>query len=333
MVKISVVIPVRNVSDAIQNILDQVIAQDFNREEFEVNIADGASSDNTVDVINGYRNKGVTVNVIRIAETGRSAGLNAAIKASRGEYICRLDLRTQIGPNYLKECLATIERTGAANIGGLQVPVGRTEVQRAIGWAMSHPFGAGNAKFKTAKASGYVDSVYLGFFRKSVFNEIGLFDDSGRLLSEDSDMNERIRASGQKIYLNVEIKVGYEPRGSLWQHFKLYHRYGIARIGNLRKNRRLTSWRQLPAPVFVAGLVLCPLICLFLPVFWWGFGIAVGFYLMLLGYVSALLAWRNKSPIAFLTLLGAFPLMHIGWGSGFWRGLFAMSNRDEKVVV
>ena len=58
--------------------------------------------------------------------------------------------------------MATLRRTGAANVGGRQVPVGDGRFARAVGLALTTPLGAGDSRYKTGGPEGPVDTVYLG---------------------------------------------------------------------------------------------------------------------------------------------------------------------------
>lgn len=329
---VSIIIPVWNSAAAIESCLDQVRVQDYVAEKIEVIVADGASTDLTVDIAQVYAANDPRFRVLSLKKGGRAYGLNAAIRVARGSIICRLDVRTRIERDYIRLCVQTLRETGAQNVGGLQVPDGQTPAQMAIGWAMAHPFGAGNAQFKIAKRSSFVDSVYLGCFRRSVFDRVGLFDESGLLISEDSDMNQRIRAAGGKIFLNTAILVGYRPRGSIVEQGKLYWRYGLARAGFARKHRRLSAWRQLVAPTFV---VLCLGLSSLAPFSWWaGITLAgvLAIYMSADLLVSTRITLQHHSPRSWLTLCIVFPVMHLAWGMGFWRGLLQQQN-DIDVVV
>jgi glycosyltransferase involved in cell wall biosynthesis len=46
------------------------------------------------------------------------AGLNLAIAASAGEIIVRCDSHSVLPPGYVARAVETLERTGAANVGG-----------------------------------------------------------------------------------------------------------------------------------------------------------------------------------------------------------------------
>jgi len=326
---VSVVIPVRDAAKYLPTCLDQLLQQDYPHEQMEVIIVEARSCDATVEVAKSHPLEKIARKVLICPESGRSHGLNMGIRAAAGGAICRLDARTRIPHDYISTCVRTLAETGAANVGGLQVPEGNTPAQIGIGLAMSHPFGVGNAQFRLAKSDCYVDTVYLGFFRRDIFDKVGWFDERPNVISEDSDLNQRICAAGEKIYLIARLRVGYEPRASLRDQFILYFRYGMARAGNTLKHRNITSWRQLAAPglVFVAmALVLAA---------WWlpvarlvllGLG---AFYLAIDILVAFQLAWQARRPAVLPYLLAAFPCMHWSYGLGFWF-VMLVPNRAKK---
>ncbi len=330
---VSVVISTRNAGSSIAECLKQLSVQDYPRGQLEVIVADGGSEDDTIADAERCDLKGIPVKVLRLPRVSRASALNAAIRESRGSVICRLDVRTRIGTDYVRRCVETLARTGAENVGGILVPEGSTRTQKAIGWAMAHPFGAGNASFRVGKRSGYVDTVYPGFFRKEALEKVGMFDERPGVISEDSDLNQRIRAGGGKIFLDTQVRVGYEPRHSIGEQGRLYFRYGVARAGNLRKHRRLTAWRQLAAPLLVLALFGFPLLGIFdhrAALVW---GAVAASYLGVDVLVASLGASERADWRAFPELCLVFPVMHIAWGLGFWRGLVGPSQRDEQLPV
>lgn len=318
---VSIVIPTRNAASLLPACLERINAQDYPHHLMEIIVADGCSSDTSQQAAESFRLNTIRFQFLKLEKPGRAYGLNQAIRLARGDAICRLDVRTRIDPAYVRMCVETLLATGASNVGGLQVPLGSGLVQTAIGMAMAHSFGVGNAKFRIARQSGFVDSVYLGFFRRQIFDEVGLFDESSILLSEDSDMNERIRRSGRTVYLNVAIRAAYEPRETLRDQCLLYFRYGGARAGNLRKHRQLTSIRQLAAPMFVLLFISLPIAGIAWKGFLVAWAILVSTYLTfdLLASVQLCLRRKRLAPIVVLPLV--FPCMHFCWAFGFFRWL------------
>lgn len=327
--RVSIVIPVRDAANLLPACLDQLVQQDYPQELMEVVVVDGMSRDATVRVAREYPLGRISKQVLECPSLGRSQALNMGIRAATGEAICRLDARTRIPSNYISACAQALTATGADNVGGRQVPDSTTPTQIGIGLAMSHPFGAGNAQFRIAKASGFVDTVYLGFFRRSVFDRVGWFDETANIISEDSDMNQRIRETGGKIYLLADLQARYEPRSSLREQSALYYRYGGARAGNILKHRSITAWRQLAAPGLVATLVILMAAAWFSSSAWFLLLFLVGLYLILDGAAALQLAAKANRLDVFPYVFAAFPCMHIGYGFGFWRRILLPESENR----
>jgi succinoglycan biosynthesis protein ExoA len=320
---VSVVIPVLNAGRYIRECLDQIKRQDYPLENIEVLVADGGSEDDTVDSARRVNCSPMRVRVIEVGNPGRAQGLNAAIKVASGSAICRLDARTRIRPDYVRKCVETLSRTGAMNVGGLLVPVGDTSKERAIAIAMAHPFGVGGAQFRVGTRSGEVDTVYLGFFSRRVFEEVGLFDEDGAVISEDSDLNFRIRKAGGVVFLNTDIEAYYRVRSTLRDQFCLYYRYGGARAGNILKHLRITSLRQIVAPSFTATLACSGAAAFVSKPALLVFSGVVGVYLAASLVCSCFVCIRSRMPSLIPAVVGSFASMHFGFGFGFWRRLAA----------
>ena len=61
--------------------------------------------------------------------------------------------------------MATLERTGAHNVGGRQRPVGATALERAVALATLHTLGSGAARYRVGGGEGPVATVFLGVLR------------------------------------------------------------------------------------------------------------------------------------------------------------------------
>lgn len=319
---VSVVLAVRNEEASIRRVLAQIFSQDYPASLLEVIVVDGQSDDKTAEVAGSFSHCGRAPIVIRFTERGRSQGLNAGIRAAKGSVIVRIDARTSIEPDYMSRCVDTLLTTGADNVGGVQRPIARSKKQKAIGIALSHPFGVGNAPFRLGNRSGFVESVYLGCFRREVFDKVGFFDEDAPVISEESDLNLRIRKTGGSVYLNKDIVASYYPRERFIDFWKLYYRYGGARAGTFLKHKTLTSWRQLVPPLFLLVLASCALIgaIVDLRLLYLVPGI-LGIYAIINTFVSISLVLKTREFNLVPLLFSAFACMHFAWGLGFWRRL------------
>lgn len=318
---VSVILSVRNEQANVQRILKQVFEQDYPPNRVEVIVVDGQSDDRTVEVASSFSQAGRTPIVMRLSERGRSQGLNRGILAAKGEVICRLDARTFIASDYISRCVETLEQTAADNVGGVQRPIAESRRQEAIGLAQSNPFGVGNAQFRLGNRSGFVDSVYLGCFRREIFDKVGLFDEQAAVISEDSDINQRIRDAGGKVYLNKDIVAYYYPRETFTDFWKLYYRYGGARAGNVLKHGKLTAWRQAVPPLFLLTIAALSVISVVDFRFLYLAATMLGIYVVMNLAVSTAIGFMRKKPWLVPLVAFAFACMHFGWGLGFWKRL------------
>jgi len=78
---------------------------------------------------------------------------------------------------------------------------------------MRSPLGVGSAKFHTGGEAGFVDTVYLGVFRRDALLAAGGFDERFTR-AQDWELNFRLRQQGGKIYFDPKLKVTYRPRAS-----------------------------------------------------------------------------------------------------------------------
>lgn len=330
---VSVVIPVRNEEEHIAPCISQLLKQSYPQDDLEILVVDGNSEDRTRDIVEEIMSNSNAASIIstigrvfsvRLLENPkgqRASGLNVGIKEAKGDLICRIDARTRIFPDYISKCVATILRTGADNVGGVVRPICHTSTQKAIGLAVSHPFGAGGAQFRLSRESGFVDTVYPGFFRRSIFDKVGLFDEEAPIISEDSDINQRIREAGGKVYLDSSVVVYYQPRESILGFWRLYFRYGGARAGNLLKYKKLTAWRQFGPPFLLASLVVLAILSVVNTTFLTGFlGLAFSYLLTNLA-VCFLICLREKDFRILAKLFLAFVGIHLIWPLGFYKRL------------
>src|SRR5690606_13880859 len=144
---------------------------------------------------------------IRVIDNPRRitpTGLNAAIRAARGDIIIRMDVHTQYAPDYLRRCVEVLEETGADNVGGAQRASGDSFRSRVFRAAFHSPFAVGGAKAHAADYEGYVDTVFLGCWHKSTLFRVGLFDET-LVRNQDDELNLRLVRMGGKIWQSRKI--------------------------------------------------------------------------------------------------------------------------------
>jgi glycosyltransferase involved in cell wall biosynthesis len=322
---VSVVMPIRNEADFIAQSLGSVLAQDYPTDRFEVLVADGRSNDRTREIVSSLAGQVPQVRVIDNPEGIVPTGFNAALRVARGDIIVRVDGHTELANDYVRQCVVELERTGAENVGGRMTAGGKGPVGNAIVLATSSPFGVGGARFHYSESEEWVDTVYLGAWRRSTFDRLGGFDEEF-VRNQDDEFNYRLRAAGGRILLSPKIRSRYFSRGSWAALWRQYEQYGFWKVRVLQKHAAQMKLRQFAPPAFVVGLLLALASAPFSRL-----GRIAGGALVL-SYLAAL-AWgtlRSRSgqpPSVVARLPIAFAILHVSYGLGFMAGLLRFAGR------
>ena len=308
---VSIVIPARNAEATIASTLDSVLSQDYGG-PMEVIVADGSDTPATSEMV---RRQYPTVRLVPNPARTAGFGMNAGLRASTGEIVARCDAHALLPPGYLRRAVETLERTGAANVGGRQRPVGRTFFERAVALAMSLPLGAGDARYRIGGAEGPVDTVYLGVFRRRALETVAGYDSSLHR-NQDYELNWRLRARGEKVWFDPELSVAYAPRGTLPSLASQYFDYGRWKRVVLRLHPSSARTRHFAAPLLLSGLA-ASIVLAWAGVPWWAAAALPLAYLLALAGGALAAGIRRREPSASLLPL-ILATMHVSWGAGFF---------------
>jgi glycosyltransferase involved in cell wall biosynthesis len=320
----SVIVPCYNEAHSIRGLLLALLAQTYPLEEMEVVIADGGSDDGTREHVEQFSKDHPELSLRIIENPAREipVALNLAIRHSQGQVVVRLDAHSVPDREYVRRCLETSNRTGAANVGGVWDirPGNDTWVARAIARAAAHPVGAGDARYRVRGAEGAVDTVPFGAFRRQWLGKVGRFNED-LLANEDYEYNARIRRLGGTVWFNPEIRSSYIARPSLRALGRQYARYGFWKARMLLRYPNTLRWRQALPPLFVLSTPLLAALSLAWPTAGGLLAIEWGAYVILQLVAAVAQALRHRD----ITLTAGMPLawitMHLAWGSAFWWGL------------
>ena len=216
---ITVLCPTYNEAEYIERVLKFFIKSSPSGKELL--LIDGGSTDGTKKIINEWTNNYSNIHLLENGNKYVPFALNIGIKNSNGDPIIRLDAHTEYANDYLEKIVETFEKTGADIVGGPMNAVGKTDFQIAVAQATSTVFGVGDSKIHKGKYKGEADHVYLGAWRRKLFDEIGYFDERLKR-NQDDEFHYRARSLGKIIYLNPEIKSYYYPRSSISKVIKQY---------------------------------------------------------------------------------------------------------------
>jgi succinoglycan biosynthesis protein ExoA len=319
--------PVLNEARYLETAIATVLDQDYAGEK-ELILALGPSTDGTDAIVERLSAADPRITSVHNPETDIPVGLNLAIKASRFPIIVRVDAHSELEPGYTSRAVETLERTKAANVGGIMHARGKTAFQSAAARGYNSRFGLGGARYHGGGDEGPAESAYLGVFRREVLTEVGYFDESIRR-GEDWELNLRIRAAGHSVWFDPALQVTYWPRESWTKLVRQFCATGIWRGELVRRYRGRNPWRFFVPPVLVLTVlasVVLGILQLTGAVSGWPSAVASLIYLgpaayVLLVLALAFIADRGSSFLDRWFFVVVLPTMHLSWGVGFILGL------------
>lgn len=202
---VSVVIPNFNGESYIENCINSVKKQNY--ENIEIIVVDDASQDRSVEIIKTFENVSLYINE---KNSGFDVSINRGIRAASGEYLLLLNNDVVLTPDFITRLVASIEKKERIfSVSSKMVRYyERDKIDDAgdfyhiLGWAFKRGDGASVQRYNRP---GRVFSACAGagLYRKSVFDEIGLFDENFFAYMEDVDIGFRAMTSGYENW--------YEP--------------------------------------------------------------------------------------------------------------------------
>jgi cellulose synthase/poly-beta-1,6-N-acetylglucosamine synthase-like glycosyltransferase len=320
---VTAMVVVRNEQDYIEQSLMSLINQDFPKENYEIIVVDGLSNDNTLKIINDIiknNNTKVKITLLKNEKRILAAGWNIGIKNAKGEYVVRIDAHAKANKDFIKQSLDTMKKMpkDVACVGGKITSVSLKGGDETVSKVLSSPFGIGNSKFRYSDKAQYVDTVAFGLYKRSIFDEVGLFDETLER-NQDNNMHNRIRKAGYKFYFNPRIKSEYYVRNSLKKMLRQGFLNGKWNVIVFRQDKKSLSIRHIVPLFFVLSIIVLT-----------GLSFVSKYFLfvllleLLLYIVLAILfaLKKTKNIIEVFKMLVYYFLLHVSYGIGEISSIF-----------
>lgn len=306
--KYSVVIPVYNRPDEVDELLQSLCGQTY--QNFEVVVVEDGSAIPCKQVVKKYTEM-LDVHYFEKPNSGPGQTRNYAAERSRGEYLLILDSDCILPETYLAAVEAELQRELADAFGGPdRAHDSFSDVQKAINYAMTSFFTTGGIRGGKKKMDKFYPRSFNMGVRAEVYKALGGF--SAMRFGEDIDFSIRIFKGGYRCRLFPEAWVWHKRRTDLKKFFKQVHNSGIARIDLYKKYPESLKLVHLLPAVFTVGVVMVLLVAFICP---WSLLLLALFAVVI--FIDASI--RNKSiKIGALSVIAAF-IQLTGYGSGFLR--------------
>lgn len=172
-------------------------------------------------------------------------GLNAAISASTGNVIVRVDSRCRVQSDHIERVLTALGDSEVGSVGGAALVLDRGLFGSTYAIAFNSMM-LGPTVYRYRRSSGSVDTAYLGAWRRNDLEEVGGFD-SRMVRNQDNELSDRIRASGKRVFYDAGIVVGYFNSRSFSEAVQHHHEFGLWRMVQRSNGQRALTPRHLVA--------------------------------------------------------------------------------------
>ena len=308
--KYSVIIPVYNRPDELQELLSSIAAQGRSPEEVEVVCVEDGSSVRCENITTLFSDR-LNIRYFYKDNSGPGQTRNYGAERASGDCLIILDSDVVLPPGYFDAIDRELEREDCDAFGGPdRANKDFTVMQRAINYAMTSFFTTGGIRGGNRKMDKFYPRSFNMGIRREVYKALGGF--SKMRFGEDIDLSIRIFKGGYRCRLFPEAWVWHKRRTDLKKFFKQVHNSGIARI-NLYKRypESLKLVHTLPA-VFTVGCATLIIISIFWP---WALILLLLFALII--FLDATV--KEDNPEVGLMAVPAAFVQLTGYGSGFLR--------------
>lgn len=317
--KYSVVVPVFNRPNEVQELLESLAVQTFR--DFEVVIVEDGSTETSEAVVRQFSGQ-LNISYFYKKNSGPGDSRNYGMRMAGGNYFLILDSDCILPPEYMAEVDRSLKTDYADCFGGTDTALDSfTDVQKAINFAMTSVLTTGGVRGGSEKLGKFQPRSFNMGISKKAFEASGGF---GRIHpGEDPDLTIRLWKLGfeTRLFKNVSV---YHKRRIDWGKFYTQ----VNKFGKVRPI--LDRWHPeyakityfFPAAFLVGGIVACIALLLGFPFL---------FLLYLLYFLCCFLvsSVQNKSVKIGVMSLRAVMTQFTGYGSGFLKSFWWVQVRGK----
>jgi Glycosyl transferase family 2 len=327
--RLGVIMPCRNEEAMIRRSISSVLAFDYPADRMTLSVVDGLSTDTTKAIVEEIAARDPRVRLLINPDLLPAPALNLAIDSLDCDVVLRVDAHSIYPTDYASRSVAALLETGAQNVGGVwvTVPGAATAAAKAIAFVLAHPFGVGNAEYRTGtRERRWADTVPFGCWRIETLRALGGFT-TDIPYGEDDELNGRLRAAGGRILLDPLITSEYVARATLGKFMLMLYRYGRSKPATAVRLGKVTTLRQLVPLIFVLTLAGSTALSLvWSPILVVG-GAAMAAHLFVGVSVAARAVMLRRLDLkAALMVPHTLLAGHVAYGMGYFSGLVKQFN-------
>ncbi|QXP67302.1 glycosyltransferase family 2 protein [Polaribacter sp. AHE13PA] len=309
----SLIIPVYNRPNEIEELLESLTKQDFS-DDFEVLIIEDGSTDKSNLIVEKYKTE-LDLKYFFKENSGAGASRNFGMQNASGNYFIILDSDVIVPVQYLSEVQKALETNFTDAFGGPDAAhKSFTSLQKAINYSMTSVLTTGGIRGKKQAVGKFQPRSFNLGLSQIAFKKTQGF--SKMKNGEDIDLTFRLWENDCETQLIEKAFVYHKRRSSIQQFFKQTFGFGTARpILNKKYPTTAKPTYWFPS-LFIIGIDVSIILAIL------GYNQLLYFYgfYFLLVFLDSLV--QNRSLyVAFLSILTSLT-QFLGYGLGFLESQF-----------
>lgn len=317
----SLIIPVYNRPDEIEELLESLVHQTY-EQEYEIVIIEDGSAIPCREVADRYAGR-LNISYFYKANSGPGDSRNFGMRNAKGDYFIILDSDCIIPPAYLQNVHDSLAAGYTDCFGGPDAALDSfSDVQKAINFTMTSFLTTGGIRGKSETIEKFQPRSFNMGLSKKAFEASGGFGNIHP--GEDPDLSIRLWKMGFKTRLITTAFVYHKRRIDWDKFYKQVYKFGKARpILDLWHPEYKKITFLFPS-LFLIGLAVSLTALLF------GINFGIYFYSLYLLGVLVLSAVQNKSlKIGGLSVV-ALLIQFYGYGTGYLEALTKVHLLGKK---
>lgn len=300
--KITVIIPVKNEVDKIEQCLEAVFNQTI--QPYEILIIDGHSTDETVKIAQKFQVK------ILYEDYGAVGGARqVGVDSAKGDFVAFTDADCIPEKNWLKNLVKGFDN-GIVGVGGGIKNIGKGLWEKSIALALDSFLGsADSVQDRVFSNERFVKSISgcNSMYKKIDLITVGGFNVK-LSVNEETELNSRLSKFGKLLYVPNAVVLHNQDR-NLKEFTKRIYSFGRGR-GSIR----LWDLQVIPP---IMGLIVFLLLFMSIKAFLF----MILLYVLVLLFFDIIIFLKNKKVKYLLSVPVIFCIEHIAYTIGFWVGI------------
>lgn len=251
MRKYSIVIPVYNRPNEVEELLESLTHQQY--KNFEVLIVEDGSEVRSEEIVQKFQDQ-LDLKYFFKENSGPGNSRNFGMEKATGDYIVLFDSDCLIPPDYFSKVEESLQHNPLDVFGGPDnAHHSFSDVQKAINYSMTSLLTTGGVRGKKSVLDQYQPRSFNMGISKEVVKKVGGFSDVHP--GEDPDLSYRMMDAGFKVGLVEPAFVYHKRRIDFAKFSKQVYKFGIVRVILMKWYPKRTKFVYFLPSIFILGLI------------------------------------------------------------------------------